>query len=369
MSRALDAQQVFLSARPTLTAVGFVWPPLPTILQLPLVIFPPLRVLGLSANVLTAITGAAALVVLNVLFRELGLRRFPRYAALLGLGLNPMTVFYAANGMSEIVFIAFMLLSYLYLLRWHRTGSVVPLTLLGLSVGLAFLARYDAAVHGVLLVPVLILLGRRKGLDGGRIQASVLAYAVSAVYLPALWIWFNFQIIGNPLNFLRGEYSNAAQIGYQLALLPGINDLRGDIPAIIVIVGEKIWELFPVFWVALVGILAYGALRRDALALAYGVLALSFPAFQFMNLYAGQSAGFLRYFMLAIPLGVVLLGYLLSRIRWKSTWSGLLAGVSLVGLLLASGVASAVAMNSNAAWGQWNDVFVDAVMNWRSVDS
>ena len=59
MARTRSAWQVFFSYEPKLAYIGFIWAPLPTILQLPLVLIPWLRYKGLSSNVVTALCGAA----------------------------------------------------------------------------------------------------------------------------------------------------------------------------------------------------------------------------------------------------------------------------------------------------------------------
>ena len=64
MARTRSAWQVFFSYEPKLAYIGFIWAPLPTILQLPLVLIPWLRYKGLSGNVVTALCGAGSAMLL-----------------------------------------------------------------------------------------------------------------------------------------------------------------------------------------------------------------------------------------------------------------------------------------------------------------
>ncbi len=52
--RSFHAYLVFFGYQPKLSAIGFTWPPLPTLLQLPLVLIKPLNISGISGNMLTA---------------------------------------------------------------------------------------------------------------------------------------------------------------------------------------------------------------------------------------------------------------------------------------------------------------------------
>ncbi|MBC7316780.1 MAG: hypothetical protein H5T70_10210, partial [Chloroflexi bacterium] len=144
MARTLNAWMVFFSTEPKLSNMGFVWLPLPTLLQLPLVLIPPLRTYGLAGNVLTALVGAGAATILYVILRHHG---FPRWQRILWLGawvLNPMIWLYSANAMSEIIAIFCLLLAWYHWDRWMDTEETFNLVGMSLAMAMWFLTRYES---------------------------------------------------------------------------------------------------------------------------------------------------------------------------------------------------------------------------------
>ncbi|MBI3965541.1 MAG: glycosyltransferase family 39 protein [Chloroflexi bacterium] len=367
MSRTVSAWRVFYGADPKLSEVGFIWAPLPTLLQLPFVLISPLRDAGLAGNVVTAIMGAVTVASLNRIFRLFALGRWLRYGLLILFSLNPMILYYSANGLSEMTFVAITVLSLSYLIQWQQTRSIQALILLGFSVGAALLARYDTAVHAVLLLPILYLFLKERPTQRDEAQALLVTYFAPVCFCGGLWVLFNLMIMGDPIYFVRGAYSNAAQIGYQLALLGEIAKLTGDPIAIARFIGEQVTLLFPMFSIGLALLFGHFLRARNRLSLALALLAMSFPAFQALNFFTGQSAAFIRYFILAIPYGYLMAAFLLSRspgLRLRQA----AVGAAAVGLLV-SNVATAHAMSTvwsrTSDWGQWNDGFVQALVTGK----
>lgn len=360
MSRTVHAWQVFFSAEPKLTAMGFIWPPLPTILQLPLVLLAPLRALGLSGNLVTAFMAAGTAALLWKLTGHLELPRHFRLGTLVLFCLNPMVLFYGSNGMSEMTFIFFTVASVYQLIVWRTTHGLAALMVSGLALGLALLSRYDTGIHALLTFAAVWFLAQDiRPRRSGRGLALALGIVAPVVFAGGLWILLNALIMGDPLHFARGDYSNAAQVPYQMALLSSISKLSGNPVGIIAFIAEQVTVLFPAFTLGLIVVVVDYAKRRDRLSLVVAVLALSFPAFQGLNFLFGQSAAFLRYFILAIPYGFFLLALALARV---DPWSrGRLASLALAALAL-SNVSTAYAMSRATEWGQWNDIYLRALM-------
>ena len=68
LSRTANAYYVLYSRDPHLAAIGFIWPPLPSILQLPLLpITKALNIIPFTGNIISALSGAACLVMMNKL--------------------------------------------------------------------------------------------------------------------------------------------------------------------------------------------------------------------------------------------------------------------------------------------------------------
>ncbi|MBI3763383.1 MAG: glycosyltransferase family 39 protein [Chloroflexi bacterium] len=232
MARTRSAWQVFFSGEPKLANVGFVWAPLPTLLQLPFVLIPPLRYKGLSGNLVTVLAGAASAMLVALFLRRTKLPALLRWLMVAAFVLNPMVIFYSSNGMSEMVVILFVLAAtYLYI-RWHETGLWTYLAGAGAATGAAFLARYDALFVAVALTMAIGLEALVRRPDRPRFsESSVLMFGAPVAYIVALWIASNWAIMGDPLFFARSIYSNAGQIGYQLTIYTNLVPLKGNLVA------------------------------------------------------------------------------------------------------------------------------------------
>ena len=364
MARTRSAWQVFFSAEPRLTNVGLVWSPLPTILQLPLVLLPPLRVNGISGNLVTAVMGAGTAVLLNSLARSEGWPRIGRFLLVTAFALNPMVLFYSANGMSEMTLIFFSVWTILLWLDWCRTRRRVLLIWMGVACSLAFLSRYDALVLATILCILVFWFSRRDPeRKRGEAEGSMLAFAAPVGYATFMWVYFNWTIMGDPLYFATSPYSNAGQINYQLAVLPNIAEMKHDLPRTAGAILQQLWQLFPPFILLSVGLAVLVARRRDPVGLGLLAVAWSFPLFTWLNLFMGQSALFLRYFILAIPTAFLLGVWIAPRLGHFK-----LAGSSIVLLLGLSAVITGLTMEQASDWGQWNDIFIRSLLRNERVE-
>jgi len=158
LARTANAYYVVNSRDPHLGAIGFVWNPLPSLLQIPLVVSRPLAKSGLAGSVISSIFGALSVVSLNNIFRHYGLKRGLRYILLLLFQLNPMILLYSANGMSEIILVYFLIFCSHRFLQWLQTGRLRYFILLSLGVSLALYVRYEAYLYAAALFVVLLVL-------------------------------------------------------------------------------------------------------------------------------------------------------------------------------------------------------------------
>lgn len=360
MARTRSAWQVFFSSEPKLANVGFVWAPLPTILQLPLVLIPAFRVNGFSGNIVSALCGAASVQVLLLFLRQAKLPRMVTYLLLLAYIVNPMILYYSSNGMSEIVLELFVLLTAYAYLRWDQTHHWVHLTVAGITTSLAFLARYDASFVAVVLVIAIGLdavVRNRQQLAYA--ESVILLYATPVAYVASLWVFLNWLIMGDPLYFARSDYSNAGQIGYQLASLPELLPLKGNLLQSLRVGMEQTTGVFPFFILVSLGILALAIVKRRWVWLGELAISWSLIFFSTVNLFMGQSALFIRYFISAIPMAIALLGGVLMLLPAKGRVAAGLLSVIMIG---ASAFSTVRLMAQHDEWGQWNDQVVQAAL-------
>ncbi len=125
-SRVANAGYTILSRNPHLGAMGFVWNPLPSLVELPLLGFshwwPELKTLGLAAVIQSALFMAGAAVGVRRIAFDRDVPRLGRWAAVAAFAANPMIVQYGAVGLSEAALIFCVVWSVRYLLLWVQSG-------------------------------------------------------------------------------------------------------------------------------------------------------------------------------------------------------------------------------------------------------
>ncbi len=158
LSRTLAAVTVVHSAYPKLASLGFIWPPLPSFLQVPLVRIPALAFYGFSGGIVCALFAGGTAVVFDLIFARAGLTRPVRFAALALLFVfNPFMLFYAVNGMSEMPFLFCVVTATYFFLRWTDTGQSNWLTAAGVASAVMVLTRYDAVFYSAAFAGAIIL--------------------------------------------------------------------------------------------------------------------------------------------------------------------------------------------------------------------
>ncbi|MBI4631345.1 MAG: phospholipid carrier-dependent glycosyltransferase [Chloroflexi bacterium] len=319
-ARTRITMQVFFSNEPKLTNLGFMWPPMPMFLQFPLVLIPALRYKGLSGNVVTAVMGIGAALMLMLFLRHLRIPVVIRWLIVATFVCNPMILLYSANGMSEITFSFFVLLAVYCFYRWHETnGRWTFLTGCGLAMAGAFLTRYESVivftVFGALVAWQAFLWHFR---NPHYIESVIFLYGAPVAYAVFLWLLGNYLIMGDPLYFARGPYSNAGTIGPQLAALLWVVPLKGNLLASVQRTLADTWYLFPAFYL-LSGTLFIAAIwKRVWIGLYILAIAWSFIGFLILNVYMGQAVWQLRMMLIEIPMAFVIgIGILNIVTRWR----------------------------------------------------
>lgn len=335
ISRTASAMNVVLGRDPHLASIGFIWNPLPSLLQIPLVLaLDPLGLVYLASPVMSSSFAAGTLWVLDRLFRLLGVGSARRTLLLLLYGLNPLVVFYAANGLSEAPFIFFLVAGAYQYICWAGGRTSVPLMLFAVCTAAAFMTRYETLAFAAAAVFALILpFLNRSLLEPDRLEAALLTYLAPVTYTIGLWVFFNWLFMGDPLYFQRSQYGNLAQT----------TQFRTDATTLSAVIGS--WQAAFGYgllrWTAVlpvaplvVGIALLMALvRREPILLGSLALAACIPLFHVQLLYAGTSYGWLRFSMYSIPFTFVLLPLALRSIRHPrlhaASWAASLALLTL----------------------------------------
>jgi hypothetical protein len=323
MSRVANAYYTVFSRDPHLAAIGFVWNPLPSLILLPLLplglVVPALTQEGLLVVLVSATLMALTVTVLHDILRRAGVPRIPRLVLTGAFALHPMIVIYSGNGMSEACFLLCLMLAVRSLLTWltdRRPESLVPL---GLAVGLAYGARYEALAP-VAAVPVLVFLTTfwRTSAGGNRSYALALARTDAVIAgLPGvlavfLWALAGKLIVGQWFATFSSQYGNSAQVS---ANATGISSVTGDdLSTRIGYWSQQMLGLAPLLALALAVSLIMAWRRRDPRILAAITVLGSVLAFDALAFLSGTSFGWLRFHITAIPLTVLLAGHLIAAL-------------------------------------------------------
>ena len=327
---------------PHLAAIGFVWMPLPTLVQIPMVIWKPLALTGLSGGLQSALSAAATATMLEALLRELKIGAALRWSLVIGYMAHPMVLLYAVNGMSESMLILTLVSSCFFLMRWAQHRRVWDLLLLSAAGATAVLTRYEglAIVAATALAIFVISAHSRWPTMRIRVEGELLTYLAMPSYAVLLWLLFNGIIEGDPLYFFHSQYSAMAQGVYapeqlrQLAHDPWLTTL---------FVGWRVLLMAPMYLPVSALVLILALRRRDTLAPALTLLPLSVLAFEWGAHYQGGQFGWFRFFMYAVPGTAIAIG-LLGRGCTRPSHLQPRAMATLVTLMVAGNLVAGAAM-------------------------
>jgi len=173
-------------------------------------------------------------------------------------------------------------------------------------------------------------------------------------YIAFLWVFFNWQFMGDALYFLRSEYSNTYLVR-DMANDPQVLALQSSWGVTFRYLLLELGALSPLF-LALMPLAAFQSLRRRDVALAgLLLLLLVVPLFQLIMYRRGQTFGFLRFYMSVQPAALLLAAYLLRE------WQGWARRALLA--LVVVGLASGVWVSFQAMQGTEDGDFAAALRN------
>ncbi|QGP87120.1 MULTISPECIES: glycosyltransferase family 39 protein [unclassified Gordonia (in: high G+C Gram-positive bacteria)] len=321
-SRVGNAAFTIWSRDPHLGAIGFVWNPLPSLVEIPLVElsahwplnrWPELRGVGFAGAVMSAFFMAGAGWQVRRIAIDYRCGAVLRWSAVAAFALIPMVVLYAGIGMSEAPFLFFLLWACRRILLWINRFAIIDLVIAGVALGLAYLTRYEAlpvaaaVTLGVFVVSTLRIRSRsragraawRAGVPFGVHDATIVALPVA--FAVVLWAVCGWLLDGSAFAQFSSQYGNASQ-GAAAGII-SVEDV-GAGPLAQVIAGNLLGmqPLLPAV-LAIVGWVALRSRRLDAAVV--GVVFGSVLLFQMSAVILGSTFGWFRFYMAATPLVVV----------------------------------------------------------------
>lgn len=304
LSRVSAAQTVLFSRDPHLAAIGFIFTPLTAMLQIPAIAFSPLwpdmAERAFSGTLMSAAFMAGAAVQILGMGTDRGLPRVYATTITVVFALNPMIVFYGANGMSEAPFVFFMSWAVRRLILWMVDDDVHHLvTAGGIAMGLAYLTRYDAvaciAAAGLLVGVTTYSRARRPP----RFRRALLDLLMvsgpgSAAFLG--WAILSWLITGEAFAQFTSQYGNAAIIEQSGQTLPSVGSGLAFAAACILLLAPSLIPI--VLWA---GITRLRTSNWQVLLPAFAIYG-SALAFQAVSYASGATFPFLRFYIIAVPL-------------------------------------------------------------------
>jgi hypothetical protein len=308
LSRVSAAQSVLFSRDPHLAAIGFIFTPLTAMVQIPWIALSPLwsdmAERAFSGTLMSALFMAGAVVQILSMGTDRGLPRTYAVSVTALFALNPMIIFYGSNGMSEAPFIFFMSWAVRRLIMWMINDDVHHLVVAGgIAMGLAYLTRYDAvaciAAAGF-LVGATTYYRARTGPRKRRALLDLLMVSLPGFASFLGWAVVSWLITGEAFAQFTSQYGNTAILEQSGQAKPeffeGISFAAISItllaPTLLPLAGWAVARRWgrPYWPTLLVPIAIYGA-------------ALAFQSYSYAS---GSTFGFLRFYIIAIPLAACL---------------------------------------------------------------
>lgn len=245
-----------------LSAIGFDYPPLATLLIAPLAIFRGLVTSLAVVPLASAVFAAFTMVALNTMMRRALVAGPLRYAVLLALGANPMVLLYATTGTRHFVWIALVVTALGALFAWYITADVRFVMLGGIAFSIASLAGYTSLVFFLLSAIMIGAILARLGADGTEVEGTVVGFASPTVYVIALWTVFNLILLLNPFAWITRSSDAAASGG--LETFSAVELLRAT--------GELVLYGAPIAIIVLPALIFAGFARGNPFALWLGMM-------------------------------------------------------------------------------------------------
>lgn len=325
LSRVADAHVAIGGRDPHLGALGTIFGPLPALLAVPIVamrsLWPDLVTRGIAAILVSSLAMAAAAGQLIGIAIDRGWRRRHARLATALFALHPFVVLYAANGMSEALFLAFSFRLTRMLLRWNHTGSTDALTSAAGALGLMYLVRYEAAVVGMATVSVVAFCTWRSSRGAprrSRFQHLAMASAVVSLPLAAAvvgWSLYSWVLTGELFAQLTSSYGNRAILALEGGRAAGFGTGLAHVASL----APSLLVLLPV-----AALLSWR--RRDPDILIVSAALSPALLFSIVSIAVGATFPFMRFSVLALVITMTAAIVLRRRVEANDVWRSRLPG-------------------------------------------
>jgi hypothetical protein len=212
LQRLSNAFSAWHGDPPKLAAIGFVTPPLQTIVLLPFTIISRLATSLVALPIVSAIFGGLTLMALNRLLMRCDLPRWLRYPTLILFALVPTVAFYSANGGAEMISLCLLTAGISTLIAWFRTVDTRFLISSGIAFALAAMADYANIVWLLIAAAMVATVLSRHGADDAEVEGTIITYVAPTLYAVALWCLINWLIVSSPFGWINPGASTTVNV-------------------------------------------------------------------------------------------------------------------------------------------------------------
>ena len=304
-SRVANAGFTFMSRDPHLSAIGFVWNPLPAVVEIPFVWlsqwWPPLKTHTLAGAAQSSLFMAGAVVMLRSIAMDRGMGAGWRRLIVAGFALHPVIIIFGQSGMSEAAEIFCLLWAIRYLLLWMETALITDLAWAAVALGVGYLARYElvvAACGAALLVGVVTVSRTQNGhrLTTAALVVLILLLPITVAFV--VWALSGWVLADELFAQLSSRYGNAAQVSSWVERQGGVRPPTSPWP----VVAGRLFAMQPMVLLA-TGIAIYLSLSRKRYELLVPLAVIGpIRIFAVYGQRAPTTFGFFRFYITAIPL-------------------------------------------------------------------
>ncbi|NMC29151.1 MAG: hypothetical protein GYA45_03670 [Pelolinea sp.] len=337
LSRVSQAFSAVFGRNPHLSAIGFIWPPLPAVSDIPFIILlRPFHLEILGGTFMSALYAGFTMVQLNNILKRFKVETGWRYIWLALFGLQPLILHNASLGMSETPFIGFLLFSLNGYLTWRQERKDSGIMMAGMGAWLALYCRYEALAWAAIMAVCICWnwLFRTGKTSPEKLEAELLSYLVPPAYGFIFWVFLNWTIMGDPLYFLTGP--GATSNTPDTAQTYGPNHLwyyaMDSIGGTLKLLTEEVSFVGPLLVVASIALLLFIVFKKRWIDFDFILLGWSIVLFTCMIGYRGYLPAFSRYFIWLIPGGLIVTGAVYSSCEKK--WMRLAVNFSLIVLMV-----------------------------------
>ena len=314
IARMANGFYMIHSRDPHLAAIGFVWNPLSSIADLPLLAFnsvwPLLASHDVAGTTVSAVAMACAAYQLHALLKEWRVRTVPRLILTAFFAFNPMILYYGGNGMSEALYLFAMIAAARYLLRWLGAGDLRSLVYTAIALAIGYLERSEPLAAAMLAAPIVFFVTYRHSIA----QRSQRVWAgltdVTILLLPIVtavvgWAAVSWVITGQSFPQFTSKYGNTH-------LIAESHVASGTMLSRLVHEATAITYLSPLLVVIVVAACVVALLRRNGQIIGLVAILGGGLAFTLASYLTGAIFPWFRYYIMVVPLEVLLVGSLLS---------------------------------------------------------